>query len=47
MRQDQKTVMMWEGQNNTYWAKVRYWIGTGYQYVDYQVDKDTFELWNL
>jgi len=36
---------MWESKNGTYWAKVSYWIGTGYQSVERQVDKDTYELW--
>lgn len=40
-------VMMWEGQNGTYWEKVRYWVGVGYQYSDRQTSKDRYELWNI
>ena len=39
---DGKIVMMWEGNNGTYWCKMQYWIGVGYQYVDYQVDEGAY-----
>lgn len=42
-----KVIMMWAGKNNTYWCKMQYWVGNGYQYAERQVDKDTYELWNL
>ncbi len=42
-----KVVFMWKGQNNTFWCKMAYWIGTGYQYVEREVDQDVYELWSL
>lgn len=42
-----KVLFMWEGKNNTYWCLMQYWIGVGYQKVERQIDKDTYELWNL
>lgn len=40
-------VTMWRGKNGTYWCLMRYWIGTGYQTVERQTDKDIYELWML
>ena len=38
---------MWEGKNGTYWALYSYWVGTGWQNVEREVDKDSYELWNI
>lgn len=42
-----KVVNMWKGKNNTYWALVQYWIGTGYQYVEREVNAEVYEVWSL
>jgi hypothetical protein len=47
MQDNGKVSYMWEGKNGTYWALVAYWIGSGYQYVERQVDKDTYDLFYL
>ena len=39
-------VMMWKGKNDTYWCQMRRWIGTGYVYVDYEVDFETYDVWS-
>ncbi len=36
---------MWEGKDNTYWALVSYWIGTGYQNVERKVSRSVYEGW--
>lgn len=36
---------MWEGKNNTYWALIIYWIGTGYQSVEREVARNIYEGW--
>ena len=46
-QQNGKIVNMWEGKNDTYWALIQYWIGSGYQYVERQTPKESYELWNL
>ena len=42
-----KVVNMWEGKNDTYWCLMQYWVGTGFQYVEREVSKERYELWNL
>lgn len=42
-----RVVKMWQGKNNTYWALVQYWIGTGYQYVEREVNAEVYEVWSL
>jgi len=38
---------MWEGEKNTYWALISYWIGTGYQNVEREVSHNVYEGWKV
>lgn len=38
---------MWEGEKNTYWALISYWIGTGYQNVEREVSHNVYEGWKI
>lgn len=40
---DGKIEYVWAGKNNTFWALVSYWVGTGYQRVEMQITKSVFD----
>jgi len=42
-----KVLYMWEGSEGHYFAMVQYWVGVGFQNVEREVDRDTYELWTL
>lgn len=42
-----KLVMAWQGQDGLYYGKFQYWIGAGYQYAFFQIEKDLHDLFNL
>lgn len=47
MQKDAKVVSVWKGKNGTYWAKVSYWVGTGYQYVEREITQGCYEGWKI
>jgi hypothetical protein len=32
-----KVVMVWKGNNNTFWCLMQYWVGTGFQSCERQI----------
>jgi hypothetical protein len=37
----------WSANSGKYFCTKKYWIGTGWQTVDIEIDKETFERWEL
>lgn len=40
-----EVVFMYAGNDGKYYAKIKYWIGVGYQYVHREVPHGTYEGW--
>ena len=42
-----KVVFMWKADSGKYFAKMQYWVGTGYQYVEREVTQGAYEGWKI
>lgn len=39
-------VFGWKSNSGKYFLRKRYWIGVGFQFVDFEVSSDVYNLWS-
>lgn len=45
MKSEGEVVAVWNGKGGTFWCLMRYWIGTGYQYVEREITETAYNLY--
>lgn len=47
MKTEGNVVSVWQGKNGTFWCLMQYWVGTGFQNIEREIDESTYNRYKV